>query len=168
MEVSPEALCKGLPEGVTQDRHRTQPFSIAATIAEGDVVDIGGRQLEILHIPGHTDDSIALLDKEAGFLWSGDSFYEGPIWLFFPETDLAAYQKSVARLAAIAPQLTAVFPAHNTPKANPELLTQLDENLNQVLSGKVEPVPVSDGNVEFRFEGFSLLMRENYHSLPAE
>ena len=168
MEASPEALCKGLPEGVSPENHQTQPFSIAATIADGDVVDIGGRHLEILHIPGHTDDSIALLDREAGFLWSGDSFYEGPIWLFFPETDLVAYQQSVARLAAVAVNLKAVFPAHNTPKAKPLLLARLRENLDQVLMGKVEPVPVPDGNVEFRFDGFSLLMRENYHSLPAD
>ncbi|NQV87426.1 MAG: MBL fold metallo-hydrolase [Woeseiaceae bacterium] len=168
MEVSPEALCKGLPVGVTPATHQTQPFSITETISDGDVVDIGGRQLEILHVPGHTDDSIALLDRSAGLLWSGDSFYEGPVWLFFPETDLVAYQKSVARLATVAPDLRAVFPAHNTPKADPTLLIKLRESLDQVLAGNVEPVPVSDGNVEFRFEGFSLLMRENYHSLPAE
>ncbi len=168
MEASPEALCKSLPEGVTEASHQTRPFSITETIAEGDVVDIGGRRLEVLHVPGHTDDSIALLDRDAGFLWSGDSFYEGPIWLFFPETDLAAYQKSVAKLAAVAADLKAVFPAHNTPKADPALLMQLRENLDRVLTGKVEPVPVSDGNVEFRFDGFSFLMRANYHSLTTD
>lgn len=168
MEASPEALCKSLPEGVTEANHQTRPFSITETIAEGDVVDIGGRRLEVLHVPGHTDDSIALLDRDAGFLWSGDSFYEGPIWLFFPETDLAAYQKSVAKLAAVAADLKAVFPAHNTPKADPALLMQLRENLDRVLTGKVEPVPVSDGNVEFRFDGFSFLMRANYHSLTTD
>ncbi len=168
MEASPEALCKSLPEGVTEASHQTRPFSITETIAEGDVVDIGGRRLEVLHVPGHTDDSIALLDRDAGFLWSGDSFYEGPIWLFFPETDLAAYQKSVAKLAAVAADLKAVFPAHNTPKADPALLMQLRENIDRVLTGKVEPVPVADGNVEFRFDGFSFLMRANYHSLTTE
>ncbi|MCJ7590763.1 MAG: MBL fold metallo-hydrolase [Woeseiaceae bacterium] len=168
MEASPAALCKSLPVGVTEANHQTRPFSITETIAEGDVVDIGGRRLEVLHVPGHTDDSIALLDRDAGFLWSGDSFYEGPIWLFFPETDLAAYQKSVAKLAAVAADLKAVFPAHNTPKADPALLMQLRENLDRVLTGKVEPVPVSDGNVEFRFDGFSFLMRANYHSLTTD
>lgn len=168
LEVSPEALCKSLPEGVTPEDHQTKPFSISQTIAEGDVVDIGGRKLEVLHVPGHTDDSIALLDRSAGLLWSGDSFYAGPIWLFFPETDLVAYQKSVAKLASLVPDLKAVFPAHNTPKADPALLTQLREKLDLVLAGKVEPAPVSGGNVEFRFAGFSFLMRENYHSISAE
>ena len=54
------------------------------------------------------------------------------------------------------------------PEREQLLLTQLRESLDLVLTGKVEPVPVSDGNVEFRFEGFSLLMRGDYHSIPAE
>lgn len=165
MEVSPEALCKELPEGVTQQNHQIKPFSISQKIGDGDVLDIGGRKLEVLHVPGHTDDAIALLDRDAGFLWSGDNFYEGPIWLFFPETDLVAYQKSVAKFAALAPDLRAVFPAHNTPKADPALLIQLRENLDLVLAGKIPPVPVSGGNVEFQFERFGLLMREDYHRI---
>ncbi len=168
MEVSPEALCTSLPVGVTEENHQTRAFTISRKISDGDVLDIGGRKLEVLQVPGHTDDAIALLDRDAGFLWSGDSFYEGPVWLFFPETDLVAYQKSVAKLASLAPGLKAVFPAHNTPKADPALLTQLRENLDRVLAGKVVPVPVSDGNVEFRFDGFSLLMRENYYRIDVD
>lgn len=168
LEVSPEALCTDLPAGVAREDHHTRPFSITQTIEDGDAIDIGGRLLEVLQIPGHTDDSIALLDRNAGYLWSGDSFYEGPIWLFFPETDLIAYKESAAKLAALAPQLKAVFPAHNTPIADPALLLRLRENLGQVLAGEGVSVPVSDGNVEFRFDGFGLLMREDYHRIPAE
>lgn len=168
LEVSPEARCTELPDGVTEEDHRIRPFAISQKIADGDIIDIGGRRLEILRVPGHTDDSIALLDRSAGFLWSGDSFYEGPIWLFFAETDLAAYRDSVARFADLVPGLKAVFPAHNTPRADPALLLELRSNLDRVLAGQVPPVPVSDGNVEFRFEGFGLLMRANYHSIPAE
>lgn len=168
MEVSPEALCKGLPEGVRREDHQTRPYAISKKLVDGNVLDIGGRKLQVIRIPGHTDDSIALLDRDAGLLWSGDSFYEGPIWLFFPETDLAAYRKSVAKLALLAPELNAVFPAHNTPAADPALLIELRANLDKVLDGKVDPIPVADGNVEFRFDNFSFLMREDYNRLPVE
>ena len=166
MEVSAEALCKGLPEGVTQENHRIRPFAITKKVKEGDVIDLGNRKLEILRIPGHTDDSIALLDREAGFLWTGDSFYEGPIWLYFPETDLAAYRKSLARLTALAPGLKALFPAHNTPKADPAMLVEVRQAFDLVLAGKVKPVPTWEGTVTFEFEGFGFLMREDYTHLP--
>ena len=163
MEVSSEALCKGLPEGVSRQNHQTRPFSISRIVADGEVLDLGGRELEVLHLPGHTDDTIALLDRNAGLLWSGDSFYEGPIWLFFPETDLAAYQQSVKRLASLASDLKAVFPAHNTPIADPALLIDLQKNLDLVVAGKISATPVGDGNVEFKFDRFSFLMREDYY-----
>lgn len=167
IEVSPQALCTSLPEGVSPESHQIRSFSIRQTIEDGEIIDIGGRSLEVVRVPGHTDDAIALLDRQAGFLWSGDSFYEGAIWLFFPETDLVAYRDSVAKFAALAPDLKAVFPAHNTPKADPEILISLHENLNEVLDGDVKPVPVGDGNVEFRFDRFALLMRQDYYRIDS-
>jgi glyoxylase-like metal-dependent hydrolase (beta-lactamase superfamily II) len=167
-EVSPAALCRELPAGVDPDEHRVRPYRITGQIDDGDVLDIGGRELEVLRVPGHTDDAVALLDRKAGLLWSGDTFYEGPIWLFFPETDIAAYRTSVARLAALAPELRAVFPGHNTPRADPQLLIALHQSFEQVVAGKVEPEPVADGNVEFRFPGFSFLMRQDYYRLTSE
>ena len=168
LEASPEALCKGLPEGVTQASHRVKPFTITGTVREGDVIDLGGRRLEVLQLPGHTDDAIALLERESGFMWTGDTFYEGPIWLYFPETDLAAYRASIARLAELAPGLTALFPAHNTPRAAPELLIETQKAFELVLEGKATPVPTWEGVVTFEFEGFGFLMREDNTRLPAQ
>lgn len=168
IEASPEALCKGLPEGVTQASHRIKPFTITGTVREGDVIDLGGRRLEVLQIPGHTDDAVALLERESGFLWSGDTFYEGPIWLYFPETDLAAYRASIARLAELAPTLTAVFPAHNTPRAAPGLLVDTQKAFELVLEGKATPVPTWEGVVTFEFDGFGFLMREDNTRLPLQ
>jgi len=161
MEASEAALCKALPDGVSEQNHRTRPYSITGRIEAGDVVELGGRSLEVISVPGHTDDSIALLDKDSGFLWTGDSFYEGPIWLFFPETDLVAYRESMARLAALVPNLSALFPAHNTPRANPALLVETLRALDLVLQGAVESTPVWEGVESFEFEGFGFLMRKS-------
>jgi glyoxylase-like metal-dependent hydrolase (beta-lactamase superfamily II) len=71
-----------------------------------------------------------LIDVTAGLMWTGDTFYEGPIWLFFPETDLAAYETSLARLAALAPQLKALLPAHMTHELAEDVIAHIRDALN--------------------------------------
>ncbi len=165
-EVSTEALCKALPKGVTQKNHSIKPYMITSVVKDGDFIDLGDRTIEIMQVPGHTDDSVALFEAESGYLWTGDSFYEGPIWLWFPETDLQAYQKSISRLAALTPQLKALFPAHNSPYSDPSLLIETQKALQLVLQKKIKSTPYIsfEGTVIFKFENFGFLMREDYQS----
>ena len=158
-EVHESALCRPLPPGVTEDNYHTPAFDISGFVADGDTIDLGGRRLEVLAVPGHAPDAIALLDRDAGFLWTGDSFYEGPIWLFAPETDLEAYGASITRLAELAPELTTLFTAHNTPVAAPLRLLELVDAFDAILAGIAVGNRIRGGGVEFVFEGFSIMMR---------
>ena len=157
-EVASSALCRALPAGITEDNYHTPAFEIAAFIDDGYRIDLGGRTLEVVAVPGHTPDAIALLDREAGFLWTGDSFYEGPIWLFAPETDLEAYRTSMVRLAELVPELTMLFTAHNTPVAQPSRLLELTDALAAMFEGIAVGNRLQDGGVEFVFEGFSIML----------
>ena len=159
-EVAPEALCRPLPNGAQADSYRIRPFKISGLLKDGDVLDLGGRRLAVLGVPGHTPDSIALLDREAGILWTGDTFYEGPIWLFVAETDLDAYRASVARLAKLVPALKLLHPAHNTPVAEPHRLVELEHALDAVKAGSARAQSRPGGLAEYEFEGFSLLLKE--------
>ena len=159
-EVVPDALCGPLPEGVTQDNYISRSWTVTEVATDGHTIDLGGRVLEILHIPGHTPDAIALLDAEVGYLWTGDSFYEGPIWLFAPETDLNAYEASIARLAKLVPDLTRLLPAHNTPVADPIRLIELRDAFSAVRDGTLEGTRSGPGaeTVEYEAGAFSILM----------
>jgi len=57
--------------------------------------DLGHRLIEVLPIPGHNDNSIALFDHRTRILLSGDSMIRGKISV----TDLTAFRQSVARLS---------------------------------------------------------------------
>ena len=121
------------------------------------MIDLGGRRLAVLHVPGHTPDAVALLDEAAGLLFTGDTFYEGPIWLYVPETDLAAFAASAARLAALAPRLKKLLPAHNVAVSSPGFLPRLRDAIGQVRAGAVQPLDKGSGQLEFAFDGFSIL-----------
>ncbi len=165
-EASKAALCASLPNGVTEENHHTKPFAPTARVGEGTRIDLGGVAFDVLAIPGHTPDSIALLDRENGRLFTGDTYYKGPIWLFAPETDLSAYRVSIARLAALAPDLNAVYGAHNEPFSAPDELVKVRDGFEAVMAGAKEPAEIADGRARYEFGTFELLMLEHHERLP--
>jgi glyoxylase-like metal-dependent hydrolase (beta-lactamase superfamily II) len=158
-EIAPDQICGALPAGFDPKTYATRPWKIAAYTLDGDKFNLGGRTLEVIATPGHTPDSISLLDRGNGLLFSGDTYYPAPIWLFRPETDLAAYAASIRRLAALEPQVKLVLGAHNIPVASPKVLGQLVAAFDKVQAGKVSAVPDSPGKVLYKVDGFSFLMR---------
>jgi len=158
-ELGPGQICGALPRGFDRKAYATRPWKTAAYVHDGERIDLGGRSLEVIATPGHTPDAIALLDRANGLLFSGDTYYPAPIWLFRPETDLAAYDASIRKLAALAPQLKMVLGAHNIPVAPPSVLRQLVEAFEAVRAGQVKASPAEDGKVIYRVGGISFLMQ---------
>jgi len=157
-ELAPDEICGTLPPGFDAKAYSIKPFRITHWLHDGDKIDLGGRTLQVIGTPGHTPDAIALLDQKNGLLFTGDTFYAGPIYLYRPETDLDAYLASVQKLAAMAPHLQLLLPAHNVPVADPGNLPKVVTAMQQVRRGEVKPV-TKDGKHEYIFEGFSFLMK---------
>ena len=57
-------------------------------VEEGDIVDIGNRHFEVLHLPGHSPGSIGLWEASTGTLFSGDALYDGPLLDQLPTSGL--------------------------------------------------------------------------------
>ena len=129
-----------------------------AFIHDGEKIDLGGRTIEVLSTPGHTPDAISLLDRANGLLFTGDTYYPAPIWLYRPETDFNAYAASIQRLAALAPQLKLVLGAHNIPFAPPSILVTLVKAFAEVRAGNGKCTPRKDGQTVCTAYGISFLL----------
>jgi YVTN family beta-propeller protein len=57
-------------------------------------IDLGGRTLDVIPIPGHNDASIAFYDRTTGVLLTGDSLYPGRLYV----ADFPAFVASTQRL----------------------------------------------------------------------
>jgi len=158
-EITPDQICGTLPPGFDGKAYQTRPWKITKYIHDGERIDLGGRIVEVMATPGHTPDAISLFDRATGLLFTGDTYYPAPIWLFRPETDLDAYSRSIRRLAALAPQVKIVLGAHNIPVAKPAVLAELVEAFAAVRAGKVKPTPDSPGKVLYKVGNISFLMR---------
>jgi len=155
--LAPDRICGMLPPGVRSGDYTKRTWQVTHWGHDRERIYLGGRQLEILFTPGHTPDSLSLLDRQYGLLFTGDTFYPGPIYLFTPETDFAAYAHSVARLAQLVPHLRLLLPSHNVPVAAPPFLTRLNGAVKKIQSGDAK-FEVTDGRREYSLEGFSLLL----------
>ncbi len=91
-------------------------------LSEGDVVDLGDRAFEVLHLPGHSPGSIGLWEAATGALFSGDAIYDGPLLDDLPGSDVAAYRRTMQRLLTLPVQ---VVHAGHDPSFGPERLHQL-------------------------------------------
>ncbi|MEP7764765.1 MBL fold metallo-hydrolase [Sanguibacter sp. 25GB23B1] len=81
------------------------------TLADGDTIDLGDRTLRVIHTPGHSPDSISLLEEDTGILLAGDTIIGAGFWLHHDGADLAAFAQSTAHLAGL--RLRRILTAHN-------------------------------------------------------
>ena len=78
--------------------HRPEPAPPTRKLADGDIVDLGDRSFEVLHLPGHSPGSIGLWEKKTGILFSGDAIYDGALLDELPGSDIPDYVATMRRL----------------------------------------------------------------------
>ena len=67
-------------------------------LEDGDVIDLGDRMLEVLHMPGRSPGGIALWEAETGSLFTSDMLYDGEHGLAWPPDDPQSYIASLRRM----------------------------------------------------------------------
>ncbi len=159
-EIAPGMICGNLPKGFDTKTYATKPWHVSLFVKNGFKINLGGgRVLEIISTPGHTPDAICLIDRANGLLFTGDTYYPAPIWLYRPETNLDAYVASVKKLAELAPQVKLVLGAHNIPVADPSILQRLVAAIEAVRAGKVEAKPLEGGKATYTTDGITFLLK---------
>ncbi|MDL2264994.1 MBL fold metallo-hydrolase [Parabacteroides sp. OttesenSCG-928-G21] len=108
-------------------------------LKDGQIIDLGGRQIEVVFTPAHTPGSTTFIDKEKRYGFSGDAFGSGNLLLTMDfSTLLATCEKMDAIIKKY--NLTQLYPGHymgvnaETPKRISDMITLSKD----VLSGKVK------------------------------
>ncbi len=114
-------------------------FMVTEWWKPGEKIDIGGRVLEAVSIPGHSPDSIALVDRARGYAFVGDFLYAGELYTFLPGADLAAYLESTKRLLGDYPEIRTVLCGHMGTTMPREALVALQQTLTSILEQRAAP-----------------------------
>ena len=112
-----------LPEGFKLDTYTIFQGTPSRLLEDGDLIDLGGRALQVLHTPGHSPGHLCFYEDATGYLFTGDLVYKGTLLAYYPSTDPAAYLASMERVAALP--ASRVFPGHHSLDIQPEILVRI-------------------------------------------
>lgn len=162
--LTADLLARPLPDGFDSAAWQIPPTIPSQLLKEGDVLDLGGRSLRVLHTPGHTPDGICLFDEASGTLFAGDTLTTGPHYAHMPDSDVTAFARSTRRLdAELREKVTAIYPAHilRNP-VDAAFMTEVADGFEAVLNKDVAPRPGKDifGDEvhEYWFDRFSIVL----------
>lgn len=110
-------------------------------VRDGDEIDLGSRKLRIIHLPGHTPGSIAVLDISRRVLISGDPVQEhGRIFMFGVHRNMPDYIASLEKLEKMRPEFDEIWPSHADLPLSTDCIKRLHDGavkvLNREISGK--------------------------------
>ncbi len=96
--------------GIKEKFHATD---VTQHLKEGDIVKVGEGELRVIHVPGHSQGSIALYDEKDGFLIAGDILFQRSVG----RTDLPGGShdqliNGIKRKLLVLPDATVVYPGH--------------------------------------------------------
>lgn len=134
--ITGDTLIRPLPSGFEPTNYRIVPTTATTLLDDGDVIDLGGRQLTVMHTPGHSPDSICLFDERNGLLFGGDTINTGPIYAQLEDSDVEAFACSTRRLATLGDAVSRVFVCHFMRVDNtPNLLVEIADGFEHLLNG---------------------------------
>ncbi len=118
---------------------------------DGDVIDLGGVELEMVHTPGHTHGHTCVLNRSDRSLFTGDHILGTGTTAVSPDRgDMAKYIDSLRKLQPM--EISDLYPGHGAPVNRPqakikELLDHRLERERQVLGFLADGRDTIDGLV---------------------
>ncbi|MBN1459262.1 MAG: MBL fold metallo-hydrolase [Armatimonadetes bacterium] len=136
-------------------------------VAEGDKIELGGRDLEVIEIPAHAPSSVAYLDRKQRILFSGDE--ATPFVMLYwqqdePQPTIEQYARNMQKLVARRWEFDYVCWGHGDGLLDASLVDDCLANARQILSGvEGEPMVLSeDGPEDFVMHKLEYKRVSNY------
>lgn len=96
--------------GFTAADYTVKACPQAGRLRHGDVIDLGDKAFEVMHLPGHSSGSIGLFERKSGRFFSGDVVYDGDLLDQLPDSVIDDYVSSMERLLELTADET--HPGH--------------------------------------------------------
>jgi glyoxylase-like metal-dependent hydrolase (beta-lactamase superfamily II) len=157
--ITGDSIWKSLPLDVDSGTWEIPPVEPTILLEDGDIIDLGGgRELEVIYTPGHSPGSICLLDKSNRLLFTGDTFFPGPLYAYPDDVDIGLYMASIDLLKERIDEYDYLCSGHNDPWVKSEVIRRVATAFKDIMAGRGSFK--QDGDLRrYAFEGFDILIR---------
>ena len=150
------------PANFSEEAYLAEDKTKLLPLEDGDVFDLGGVTLTVIHTPGHTLGGIALLDDRDRLLLTGDAV-SPHVWMFLKESaTISTYIQSLKKLRQLNNRYDGIIASHVPvilPNVSIDRLIHCAENIDLEKS-----VPFT---APFEDAGTGLMYFEGIESLKA-
>lgn len=95
----PDSDFESIPyQGFSATNYEVKACPHAQAIQHGDIIDLGDKAFEVMHLPGHSSGSIGLYNSKTQTLFSGDVVYDGDLLDNLDDSVVADYIESMEKL----------------------------------------------------------------------
>jgi glyoxylase-like metal-dependent hydrolase (beta-lactamase superfamily II) len=153
-----DSIWKPLPQDIDPDTWSIPPINPTLVFEDGHIFELGGRTLEVIYTPGHSPGSVCLLDRKNRILFTGDTFFPGPLYAHPKDVDIADYIASIQKMKRLLTEYDYVCSGHNDPWVKSEVIQRVSRAFADILSegGRYEE---DRGLRRYFFDGFDILIR---------
>lgn len=107
------------------DNYKIYDGEDGVEINNGQIINLGDRELEIIYTPGHTADSISVFEKDTGYLFVGDFLYSGSLYCTSDNNDPEDYYNSLKKIVQRDEQIERILSGHYEPDLGEDYISKM-------------------------------------------
>lgn len=126
------------PQFVSECQKRSLRMPEFLPILPGEMIDLGGVELEVIGLPGHTPGGICLLIRKDRILFTGDSIME-QTWMQLPDSlPMKEFLENLNKLEPIWTEIDYVLTGHGSGFEDASLCRAHRDAVAELCAGKTE------------------------------
>tara|TARA_R100001377_G_scaffold65307_1_gene40703 strand:+ start:5933 stop:6778 length:846 start_codon:yes stop_codon:yes gene_type:complete len=158
--MTADTFWKNVPKDFSANTYENKPYKISKYLSDGEIIDIGDRPIEVVFAPGHSPDSLILIDKNNRMMMTGDSFYPAPLYVYSATSSFRDYFNSVQTMRKYQDDVDFLLPGHNETMQPSTYLAKLQEATLAVQDSRTPSTIGDNATHTYQYEGFSLIVKK--------
>jgi len=158
--MTADTFWKNVPKDFSADTYENKPYQISKYLQDGEIIDIGERPIEVAFVPGHSPDSLILIDKRNRMMMTGDSFYPASLYVYSETSSFRDFSNSVQTMLKYQNDVDFLLPGHNETMQPATYLAKLQAATLAVQDESTPSTINDDGIHTYQFEDFGLMVRK--------